>query len=34
MSGEQDVSREAGCDDYLSKPIKVSELLDTLAKHI
>jgi PAS domain S-box-containing protein len=34
MSGEREVSREAGCDDYLSKPIKVSELLDTLSRYI
>jgi CheY-like chemotaxis protein len=34
MSGEREVSRAAGCDDYLSKPIKVSELLDTLSKYI
>ncbi len=34
MSGEREISREAGCDDYLSKPIKVSELLDTMARHI
>ncbi len=34
MSGEREVSREAGCNDYLSKPIKVSELLDTLARHL
>lgn len=34
MSGEREVSREAGCNDYLAKPIKVSELLDTLAKHL
>ena len=34
MSGEREFSRKAGCDDYLSKPIKVSELLDVIAKHI
>ncbi|MGW8314479.1 MAG: PAS domain S-box protein [Bacteroidales bacterium] len=34
MSGEREVSREAGCNDYLSKPIKVSELLDTLSRHL
>ncbi len=34
MSGERQISRDAGCDNYLSKPIKVSELLDTLALHM
>lgn len=34
MSGEREVSREAGCDDYLAKPIKVSELLSTISQHI
>jgi PAS domain S-box-containing protein len=34
MSGEREISREAGCDDYLAKPIKVSELLDTLSRYI
>jgi len=34
MSGEREISREAGCDEYLSKPIKVSELLDTLSRYI
>jgi PAS domain S-box-containing protein len=34
MSGEREFSREAGCDGYLSKPIKVKELLDALARHI
>jgi PAS domain S-box-containing protein len=34
MSGEREISKQAGCNGYLSKPIKVSELLDALAKHI
>jgi CheY-like chemotaxis protein len=34
MSGEREVSRAAGCDDYLAKPIKVSELLNTLSKYL
>jgi PAS domain S-box-containing protein len=34
MSGEREISRSAGCDDYLAKPIKVSELLNTLSKYL
>jgi len=34
MSGEREISKEAGCDDYLSKPIKVSELLDMLSQYM
>jgi len=34
MSGEREISKEAGCDDYLSKPIKVNELLNTISKYI
>jgi CheY-like chemotaxis protein len=34
MAGERELSRKAGCDDYLSKPIKVAELLETLSKFV
>jgi len=34
MSGEREISRDAGCDDYLAKPIKVNELLNTISKYI
>ena len=34
MSGEREISRQAGCDDYLSKPIKIKELLEILANLI
>lgn len=34
MSGEREIAKESGCDNYLAKPIKVTELLDTLAQHI
>jgi len=34
MSGEREISRDAGCDDYLAKPIKVSELLNTLSRYL
>jgi PAS domain S-box-containing protein len=34
MSGEREVSKASGCDDYLAKPIKVNELLDTLSRYM
>ena len=34
MSGEREISRDAGCDDYLSKPIKVKDLLETISRLI
>ena len=34
MSGEREISRDAGCDDYLSKPIKVKDLLETIGRLI
>ncbi len=34
MSGEREISKEAGCDDYLSKPIKVKELLEVIGRLI
>jgi len=31
---DQDRAREAGCDDYLTKPIERSALLSTIEKHL
>jgi CheY-like chemotaxis protein len=34
ISGERDKSFEAGCDEYLTKPLKADKLLNTLHKYI
>jgi two-component system, cell cycle response regulator DivK len=34
LSGEKRKSMEAGCDDYLSKPISPDELVETVAKYL
>ncbi len=34
MAGEREISQKAGCDDYLSKPIKVYELMESLTKYL
>lgn len=34
MKGEKEKSRLAGCDDYLSKPIRPSELIKTISKYL
>jgi two-component system cell cycle response regulator DivK len=34
MSGERDQSMEAGCDDYISKPIQVKSLIETIGRHL
>jgi PAS domain S-box-containing protein len=34
MSGEQEKSARAGCDGYLSKPIKLNELLTVLSRYL
>ncbi|MDX2431614.1 MAG: PAS domain-containing protein, partial [Bacteroides sp.] len=34
MSGERKISKEAGCDEYLSKPIKVKDLLEVIGRLI
>jgi len=34
LAGDREISFEAGCDDYLSKPIKSDELLKTLTKFL
>lgn len=34
MSGEKERCIQAGCDDYLSKPIRLNLLMETLAKYL
>jgi CheY-like chemotaxis protein len=34
MKGEKEKSEAAGCDEYLSKPIRPSELLRTISKYL
>ena len=34
MSRDKEKSLDAGCDDYISKPIKPSDLLNMLEKHL
>jgi CheY-like chemotaxis protein len=33
LSGEREKAKEAGCDDYISKPIKQGLLIDMIKKH-
>ena len=34
MAGEKERCFEAGCDDYISKPINIAELFDTIERNI
>ena len=34
MKGIEEKLREAGCDDFITKPIPVPRFLDTVAKHL
>jgi CheY-like chemotaxis protein len=34
LSGEKNRSIEAGCDDYISKPVNIQKLLELISKHI
>ena len=34
MKGDEEVIREASCDDYIAKPISVPLLLETVAKFL
>ncbi|MGQ8338494.1 response regulator [Sunxiuqinia sp. A32] len=34
LSGEEQKSYEAGCDEFLSKPIRLNNLLDAIYRHL
>jgi two-component system cell cycle response regulator DivK len=34
MRGDEERIRKCGCEDYLSKPIKISKLIETIEHHI
>lgn len=34
MSDDEDKARDAGCDDYATKPVDFAQLLDKIAKHL
>lgn len=34
LSGEEKKSYEAGCDDFLAKPIRLNLLLESISKHL
>ena len=34
MKGDEEKIRGSGCEDYLSKPISVNKLMETIKKHI
>lgn len=34
MSGERELSKEAGCDDYIGKPLQLDSLIEKLAYYL
>jgi CheY-like chemotaxis protein len=34
LKGEKEMSLAAGCNDYIAKPIEISELMEILAKYL
>jgi len=34
MKGDEQKIREGGCEDYISKPISITNFLETVRKHL